>query len=59
MNTYRNTVTGAIIEIPSELCGGKWVKVDSSPEPAVSSVEEEVAETPVVKKKATRKATTK
>lgn len=58
MNIYRDTKTGAIIEIPSEIHGGRWVKVNSSPEPTVE-VTEEVAETPVVKKKATRKATTK
>lgn len=51
MRTYRNTVTGAIIDIPSELCGGLWVEVKPSPKATVNKAEEEAP------KKTTKKTT--
>lgn len=52
---YRNTKTGAIIDVPSEL-GGNWVKIDAEPKKApvvVPTIDEEE-----VKPKKTRKKTT-
>lgn len=58
MNIYRNTKTGAIIEIPSEICGGLWVKVENT-EPDTPVVKEaEVKKTPA-KKATTKKGSTK
>lgn len=57
MNTYRNTKTGAIIEIPSELCGGLWVKVEET-KPATPVVAEEKVKAPA-KKATTKKGSTK
>lgn len=46
---YQNTITGAIIDIESEIIGGPWQALN---EPAVSSSEEEKAP---VKRKAVKK----
>ena len=52
---YRNTKTGAVIDVPSEL-GGNWVKIDAEPKKApvvAPTIDEEE-----VKPKKTRKKTT-
>ena len=63
MNVYRNKLTGAIIEIPSEFGSGEvWEKI--SPAPATNKVKAEpeedikIAEAPK-KKTTTRKAVKK
>lgn len=51
MRTYRNTITGATIEIPSELKGGLWEEVKPLPKnPANEKVVDE-APKPIRKKK--------
>lgn len=55
---YRNTVTGAIIDVSSEVKGGKWERIDGGkvekPAAVVTSEEVEVVK-PVKKTRRTKK----
>lgn len=50
---YRNTMTGAVVDVPSEVSGA-WEKVESQPSPVSSETAKktETKKTPAKKKKA-------
>lgn len=55
---YRNVITGAIIDVPSEIKGGKWEKIDGgkAEKPAAVVISEEVEiEKPVKKTRRSKK----
>ena len=53
---FRNKKTGVIIDVPSELTGKNWEKIDGGAKPAViSQAEPETNDTEPVKKPARRK----
>lgn len=54
MNTYRNTKTGVVIEIPSELRGNIWEKINSPSVAIKTEVKKETATTPKTTKKRTK-----
>lgn len=53
---FRNKKTGAVIDVPSEINGANWEKIDGGAKPAViSQVEPETDDAEPVKKPARRK----
>lgn len=55
---YRNVITGAIIDVPSEIKGSKWEKIDGgkAEKPAAVVISEEVEiEKPVKKTRRSKK----
>lgn len=54
---YRNVITGAIIDVPSEIKGGKWERIDGgkAEKPAAVVSEEVEIEKPVKKTRRSKK----
>lgn len=52
---YRNKVTGAIIDVASELNGKNWEKIGGKAEKSAAIPTEEVVETPKKRRRTTKK----
>lgn len=48
---YRNTKTGAVIDVPSKITGGNWQAVESAKEAVVEKTEEAPAKKKTKKNK--------